>query len=454
MSYHSGKDISETKLEDYEYKYYNDLKKSCPKVKFSDSVYRCQYCPGQKNQDYLFKELIQHASGVGDSKSRGIKERAKHLALGRYLDGDVHPEPATKTEYPMPDGDEEFVYPWKCIIANIKTECKDGKHVAESGSRLEEDLLRKGFNPVKSSSPMESWGSFRNKKDAAGYTHHFENVLMHLEAKKKRLEQFEEQLRQREAQNETERRKLHDEKKHEPKRADEKVLTLAAEQKREKENLHRKIIELEKKLDAKQALELEVEAMRGALQVMKHMGDDGDMEVKTKMDEIGKDLNEKEEELAHMEELNQTLIVKERKTNDELQEARKELINGLREVTARANIGIKIMGELDTKPFFAATKRKFSKEEEDVKAVEQCSQWEDYLRDPSWHPFKIIVDKAGNAKHGAVVAADHDCVVTVVVGTVVDCWHLNLLEVVDEEDEKIKNLKNEFDEAGSDTLMR
>ncbi|KAB1225961.1 hypothetical protein CJ030_MR1G006671 [Morella rubra] len=75
----------------------------------------------------------------------------------------------------------------------------------------------------------------------------------------------------------------------EQKRADEKFLTLAAEQKREKENLHRKIIELEKKLEAKQALELEVEGMRGALQVMKHMGDDGDMEVKTKMVEIGKD---------------------------------------------------------------------------------------------------------------------------------------------------------------------
>ncbi|KAB1225963.1 hypothetical protein CJ030_MR1G006669 [Morella rubra] len=79
---------------------------------------------------------------------------------------------------------------------------------------------------------------------------HFENILkehqevsMHLEAQKKRLEQVEEQLRQREAQNETERRKLHDEK-----------------NMREKENLHRKIIELEKKLDAKQALELEVEA--------------------------------------------------------------------------------------------------------------------------------------------------------------------------------------------------
>lgn len=95
---------------------------------------------------------------------------------------------------------------------------------------------------------------------------------------------------------------------------------------KEKEKLHRKTIELEKKLDAKQALELEVERMRGALQVMKHMGDDGDFEMKKKMDLIIEDLNEKVEELDHMEQLNQALIIKERKTNDEVQEARKELI--------------------------------------------------------------------------------------------------------------------------------
>jgi hypothetical protein len=33
----------------------------------------------------------------------------------------------------MPIGDQEFVYSWKIIIANIKTEQKDGKHDAESG---------------------------------------------------------------------------------------------------------------------------------------------------------------------------------------------------------------------------------------------------------------------------------------------------------------------------------
>lgn len=60
---------------------------------------------------------------------------------------------------------------------------------------------------------------------------------------------------------------------------------------------------------------------------MKHMGDDGDLEILKKMEENIKVLREKEGELEDLEALNQTLIVKERKSNDELQEARKELIS-------------------------------------------------------------------------------------------------------------------------------
>lgn len=96
---------------------------------------------------------------------------------------------------------------------------------------------------------------------------------------------------------------------------------------KQKEDLHNRIIQLEKQLDAKQALELEIERLRGTLNVMKHMGDDDDIEVLQKMDTVIKDLREKEGELDDLESLNQTLIIRERKSNDELQDARKELIN-------------------------------------------------------------------------------------------------------------------------------
>ncbi|KAK6234866.1 hypothetical protein SCA6_010203 [Theobroma cacao] len=160
-----------------------------------------------------------------------------------------------------------------------------------------------------------------------------ERTTRHLYDQKRKLEQREKELFHRKAQNGAETRKVKHEKMMneratlEQKKADENMLRLAEEQKRETEKLHREIIELEKQLDAKQALELEIQRMKGALQVMQHMEGDGEPEMKTKMEAIEEELKEKEEELDDLDELNQALIVKERKTNDELEGARKEIIN-------------------------------------------------------------------------------------------------------------------------------
>lgn len=53
-------------------------------------------------------------------------------------------------------------------------------------------------------------------------------------------------------------------------------------------------------------------------------------------------------------------------------------------------VGIKRMGELDNKPFQISCKRKFSKDEADFRAAELCSMWQDELKNPEWHPFKIV----------------------------------------------------------------
>ncbi|GJY73641.1 hypothetical protein Tco_0478072 [Tanacetum coccineum] len=106
----------------------------------------------------------------------------------------------------------------------------------------------------------------------------------------------------------------------EQKKAEERMLKLAEDQKREKEKLHDQIIELQKKLDDKQRLELEIRQMKGALKVMEHMTDS-----KKKRDLIQEDLKEKEEELEDLEALNKALIIKGLKSNDELVDARKEL---------------------------------------------------------------------------------------------------------------------------------
>ncbi|KAI3786987.1 hypothetical protein L1987_41116 [Smallanthus sonchifolius] len=246
-------------------------------------------------------------------------------------------------------------------------------------------------------------------------------ITIERERSKLLLEEHEKALRDREAKNETEQKKLDSEKRKnemailEQKKADERMMELVEDQKREKGKLHQKIVELEKKLDEKQRLALQIEQMKGALEVMKHMSHE-DIEAKKKVDSIQENLKEKEEELEDLEALNQTLIIKERLSNDELVEARKELIYGLNENAGRAYIGVKRMGDLDIKPFIAAAKRHCSsKKEGQERAIKLASLWEDHLRDPSWHPFKVVT-----------------------IGGVSK-------EMIDEDDEKIANLKSEFD---------
>jgi len=77
----------------------------------------------------------------------------------------------------------------------------------------------------------------------------------------------------------------------------------------------------------KQELELEIQQLKGSLSVLKHMEDDEDVEILKKVDNLQKDLRDKEQSLEDIESLNQTLIIKERKSNDELQDARQALVD-------------------------------------------------------------------------------------------------------------------------------
>lgn len=569
-------DISESEIEEYEDKTYKDLKSGKLKVKAGDE-FRCPFCQGKRKQNYGYKDLLQHASGIGGSRSRGVMEKAKHLALVKYMETDLSPSAVapsqSKDDNAAPterDRDELFVYPWVGIVANIPTVWKDGRNVGESGSKLRDQLRVKGFNPVRvhplwnyrghsGTAVVEftkDWPGFHNamsfekyfeadhhgkrdwlaklhnsrgssiygwvardddyraesligenlrksgdlktiadlvaeedrktsklvtnlanvievknqhlkeieckynetntclrnlmdqndklhqsyneeiKKMQLGARDHFQKIFneheklkSQLDNQRKELELRSKELEKRETQNENERKKLIDEKRRnamrnsslematlEQKKADENVLKLAEDQKRQKEELHARILQLERQLDAKQALELEIQRLKGNLNVMKHMGGDEDIEVKQKVEAMVKSLEEREEELEGLESLNQTLIVKERKSNDELQEARKELINGLKQLPVRAPIGVKRMGELDTKPFRDSCKRKYSADEADVKALELSSLWEEYLRDPEWYPIRVVQVNDAH-KH-----------------------------VIKEDDEKLKSLKTEFGE--------
>ncbi|KAL5576116.1 hypothetical protein UlMin_017815 [Ulmus minor] len=573
MEYSSDEesDFSDSDINDYIEKPYEQLKSGKYKVKGLNGTLRCPFCAGKKKQDYKYKELFQHASGVGKgSANRSAKQKANHLALAKYLECDLASE-ADQTQLPdkkkpilqHTKEDDLYVWPWTGIIVNI--EIKDGKVVADSGYWLDrfskykplevhnfwngEDPTAKavlkfnkdwyGFmNAVEFEKAFETekcskkewnasemqcgrkiygWcarpddynsqgpigeylrknGQLRTIHDIVQEANQNRNTIVasltdkidmtnesldelqckynektmslsrvleekdklhlafveetrklqrvardnvrrileeqeklsyELDAKKKRLDTWSREINKREALTEREREKLDEEKKKndvrnnslqlasvEQKKADENVLRLVEEQKREKEEALNKVLQLEKQLDAKQKLEMEIEELKGKLQVMKHLGNEDDAAVQEKMKEMNEELEQKVESLDDLDSLNQTLLYKERETNDELQEARKALIVGLDELlTGKTNIGVKRMGDLDQKPFINTCKQRFSFEEAQMQASTLCSLWQEKLKDSNWHPFKMLtVDQKQQ-------------------------------EIVDEEDEKLRNLKEEW----------
>uniref|UniRef100_A0A0D9UWB0 Factor of DNA methylation 1-5/IDN2 domain-containing protein n=1 Tax=Leersia perrieri TaxID=77586 RepID=A0A0D9UWB0_9ORYZ len=192
----------------------------------------------------------------------------------------------------------------------------------------------------------------------------------------------------------------------EQQRADENVLKLVEEHKREKQAALDKILKLEQQLNAKQKLELEIQQLKGKLEVMKHMPGEEDNEAKRKIEELNEELKEKYDEMEAMESLNQTLVTKERQSNDELQNSRKELISGFQElIVGRTNIGIKRMGELDPKAFANACKQRLSTGDADITAALLCSQWEAEIKDPDWYPFRVVMI---NGKETGIIAEDDE----------------------------------------------
>lgn len=169
-------DISESEMSEYEEKSYEELKNGSHNVRISDEGFNCPYCPSKKRKrDYLYQELLQHASGVGQSSSnkRTARDKANHLALAKYLEKDlvtvdgggsskrVDGDSSKCENGPSKieddegdddssDQDEKFVWPWIGIVVNIPTtRLEDGRCVGASGSKLRNEYREKGFNPIR-----------------------------------------------------------------------------------------------------------------------------------------------------------------------------------------------------------------------------------------------------------------------------------------------------------------
>ncbi|RWW72571.1 hypothetical protein BHE74_00019624 [Ensete ventricosum] len=146
-------DISDSEVPEYEEKIYLRLKAGQFVVRNTDKTCRCPFCAGKKKQDYNYKDLLQHATGIGASNRKG-KVKATHRALAKYLNNDMTDTTCSSEQLvvfqPMPSkstSEDQFVWPWTGVVVNIPTEYKDGKYVGESGNRLKE-LLSK-FHPLK-----------------------------------------------------------------------------------------------------------------------------------------------------------------------------------------------------------------------------------------------------------------------------------------------------------------
>lgn len=95
---------------------------------------------------------------------------------------------------------------------------------------------------------------------------------------------------------------------------------------REKEEYHKRVLELERNLAEEQKLGMEIKALKGQLEVMEHLRGDDDAAAQQKINELKELLREKEEDLEGLGDMNTQLFSRERQINDELQEARKVLI--------------------------------------------------------------------------------------------------------------------------------
>lgn len=71
---------------------------------------------------------------------------------------------------------------------------------------------------------------------------------------------------------------------------------------------------------------MEITDLKGQMEVMKYLVDADDAAVQKKMSEMKLELADKVENLESLEDLNSLLIIKERQSNDEVEDARKVVI--------------------------------------------------------------------------------------------------------------------------------
>ncbi|CAN7041843.1 unnamed protein product [Brassica rapa subsp. trilocularis] len=139
---------------------------------------------------------------------------------------------------------------------------------------------------------------------------------------------------------------------------------------------------------------------------------------KQKNEELKKVRKEKNEELKKVtKELKQIITDKDKMLKKVMKEKKEELEKGFRDLSGEGSvIGVKRMGEVDEKPFLKVCEQRFNGENVGLQHAMLCSEWQKNINDSAWYPFKLVVTGE------------------------------KMKEVVDDEDEKLKKMSEEWGE--------
>lgn len=163
-------DISDSELEEYVDRCYEQLQRGNHQVRYNEELYRCPYCPGKKKLVYPYKDLLQHASDLSKgSQNKDIKHKGKHLGLLRFIKTDLNQAEELSSELAVltieqPLGsvsNDLFVWPWMGIVANADV---------GSVSKHKSDLMKRGIELMRVR-PLPSGGYVivEFKRDWSGF---------------------------------------------------------------------------------------------------------------------------------------------------------------------------------------------------------------------------------------------------------------------------------------------
>ncbi|KAG6530458.1 hypothetical protein ZIOFF_012697 [Zingiber officinale] len=369
-----------------------------PRIHNPDGTFSCPFCTGEKKQDYLFEDLLQHATGIGASNSRKVFHKTRHCAFTRFLQLDLTPSivlrsadleaAVTAAESEPPPEEELFVWPWMAVLVNAdpSNEVNSLADLGDANSpadqladfhpadtvflHLEDDKGGRSSSTTVIVKFRQSWDGFKNaidfeshfKANQRGWREWIElqgDVSSTLYGWIARSDDYnEDSYIGRYLRKHGELKTVMQAIKEEIKEIFNLVSNLTNETVVKHQHLHDLAVRYEK------TFLVFLQLVYGKVKPHQAYNDDTNVVLGNIQDIFALETN----------------IMPPPKTED-----LEDLLTG------HTLIGIKRMGELDVKAFQNVARKKFKSEEADIKAAELCSSWQQEMKNPSWHPFKIVV---------------------------------------------------------------